>query len=609
MTRPRQMRRHARKMRRYGLQPMVVINSGDPLPDLVIMLMARWLWRYRSELAPLYLAALTMLAAWVLHAAHPRWWAGILAAATVGASVLVIFGRRLGLSTLAERWYAAIVTIGDGGWLAAGTAAGPWHGPLRQILLTGGLVLAVPWWAHRRRRARVRVERKLDAWPEVAQAVGLAGSQVMSAVVDVWGWRARLRLARGQTIDDVRAKLPAIESGLGIFRGAARVSPTPDDLANRLELRVLDTDPHADAIPWPGPSVTTITEPIELGPFEDAIPARVLFLRRHGLFGGVAGSGKSGGINVLMGNLSACRDVVIWAIDLKKGMELQPWASCIDRLATSSAQARALLRDAVAILEARAAMLAAAGRRVWEPSPEMPALLIIIDEYAELADDALDAATYTDSIARRGRAVAVTLVAATQRPTQKAMGQGAVRSQMDIRICFRVRERKDVDLILGQGMLTAGWHAHTLNAPGKFLISAPEHDTPRRARAYLLTDETVSATASRHAGIRPALDDVSRQAVDQARTDSAQRLPDAPPDGQDDTDDTDQSEDTQGAPETILWAALSLASDDGISVPDLMGATRMSRPWVYQRLREMADRGQVTQVGRGRWRAVTEHPQ
>jgi len=36
------------------------------------------------------------------------------------------------------------------------------------------------------------------------------------------------------------------------------------------------------------------------------------------------------------------------------------------------------------------------------------------------------------------------------------MGQGAVRSQMDIRTCFRVRERRDVDLILGQGMLSAG---------------------------------------------------------------------------------------------------------------------------------------------------------
>jgi len=189
-----------------------------------------------------------------------------------------------------------------------------------------------------------------------------------------------------------------------------------------------------------------------------------------------------------MGNLSACTDVVIWAIDLKKGMELRPWQSCIGRLATTPEQAVLLLRDAVAVLQARADLLAATGRCVWEPSPDLPALVVVIDEFAELADGAPDAASYTDSIARLGRAVAVTLIAATQRPTQKAMGQGAVRSQMDIRICFRVRERRDVDLILGQGMLTAGWHAHTLNAPGKFLVSAPEHDTPRRARGYLVND-------------------------------------------------------------------------------------------------------------------------
>ena len=145
----------------------------------------------------------------------------------------------------------------------------------------------------------------------------------------------------------------------------------------------------------------------------------------------------------------------------------------------------------------------------------MPALVIIVDEYAELADDAPDAVKHADSVARRGRAVAVNLIAATQRPTQKAMGQGAVRSQMDIRICFRVRERKDVDLILGQGMLTAGWNAHTLNAPGKFLISAAEHDTPRRARAYLVTDEAVADTASRYADFRPPLDEVSRRAIEE----------------------------------------------------------------------------------------------
>jgi DNA segregation ATPase FtsK/SpoIIIE-like protein len=135
----------------------------------------------------------------------------------------------------------------------------------------------------------------------------------------------------------------------------------------------------------------------------------------------------------------------------------------------------------------------------------MPALVVIIDEYAELADEAQPAAmSDADSVARLGRAVAVTLVAATQRPTQKAMGQGAVRSQMDTRICFRVRERKDVGLILGQGMLNAGWHAHALNAPGKFLVSAPEHTTLKRARAYLVTGDEVSRIVAHHARTAPA---------------------------------------------------------------------------------------------------------
>ena len=34
----------------------------------------RWAWRYRSELAPLYLAGAILGASWWLHAAHPHWW-------------------------------------------------------------------------------------------------------------------------------------------------------------------------------------------------------------------------------------------------------------------------------------------------------------------------------------------------------------------------------------------------------------------------------------------------------------------------------------------------------------------------------------------------------
>jgi hypothetical protein len=645
MSSYRQMRRHARKARRAGLQPMMIIN-GEEFPTPAGVILARWAWRYRSELAPIDVAASVFGAGLWLHYVYPHWWPYLLAASIVAACALVIFGTRIGLKPLAERVYMAAVTLGTGVWLALASLNGPFTSPTPQLLGIGTLVLAIPWWAHRRRRARVRVERTLAAWPDISRAIGLAGSQVQSATVDLWGWRARLRLARGQTIDDVTVRIPAIESSLGTFRGSVRVYPTADDKANRCELRVLDTDPHAEAIPWPGPSAQSITQPIDLGPFEDTDPCRVLFLRRHALFAGTTGSGKSGGLNVLMGTLAACRDVVIWAIDLKNGMELQPWAPCIDRLATTPAEASALLADAVAILQARAAQLAATGRRVWEPSPDMPALVIVIDEYAELADEAPAAMSDTDSIARLGRAVAVSLVAATQRPTQKAMGQGAVRSQMDTRICFRVRERRDVDLILGQGMLAAGWHAHALNAPGKFLISAPEHTTPRRARAYLVTDNDVAQTAAHHAASRPRLDGVSLAALQHPDASARPRTLGAPwymtdphahagesawyipGDGQSDRgepgDPSRDPLDVSGAPapvgtprsplggggqppgdgpDAILRRALAEAPAEGVPVSTLITATGMSRRWVFYHLRQLAADGDAVQTARGYWRA------
>ena len=143
-------------------------------------------------------------------------------------------------------------------------------------------------------------------------------------------------------------------------------------------------------------------------------------MRRNILIGGIVDSGKSGVVNVILAALVASPDVVIWGIDLKGGMELGPWLRCLDRLATTTEQAVTLLADAVAELDRRAAEQAERGERLWQPTAARPALVIVVDEYAELPDAA---APHADSIARRGRAVAVNLLAATQRPTQQAMGR------------------------------------------------------------------------------------------------------------------------------------------------------------------------------------------
>ena len=109
MTHPQRLRRQARKMRRYGLQPTVVINPRDPLPELAIVILGRLLWRYRSELTPPALAFGAALAASIVHAQHPRWWPAFTVTAAAGVLGIAIAGGRLGLASRAERCFAMTV--------------------------------------------------------------------------------------------------------------------------------------------------------------------------------------------------------------------------------------------------------------------------------------------------------------------------------------------------------------------------------------------------------------------------------------------------------------------------------------------------------------------
>ena len=123
--------------------------------------------RSRNDRSPstACLAGVMLAAGWWLHATHPHWWAYLLGITTAAALALAIFGAKAGIPALAERLYAATATLMAGGWLAAATAAGPVTSPLPQALVVGGTVVAVPWWAHRRRRARVRIERSSRPGP------------------------------------------------------------------------------------------------------------------------------------------------------------------------------------------------------------------------------------------------------------------------------------------------------------------------------------------------------------------------------------------------------------------------------------------------------------
>jgi S-DNA-T family DNA segregation ATPase FtsK/SpoIIIE len=178
----RQMRRSVRG--RHGRVPYlpvpVPVDYGygyRPLWAAGVAALARLAYRHRSAFWPLLIAAAAFTAGHVLHDHHPAAWA-VTVPVTFCAGVLAGLPHRLawpgpggrltaglvtraweacGITRPAERAYAAAVITVTGGWLSAAIAAGPGARPLPAIAAVATVVLGVPWWAHRRRRARVRV--------------------------------------------------------------------------------------------------------------------------------------------------------------------------------------------------------------------------------------------------------------------------------------------------------------------------------------------------------------------------------------------------------------------------------------------------------------------
>jgi DNA segregation ATPase FtsK/SpoIIIE, S-DNA-T family len=218
----------------------------DPEPDGYRLRspLPRLAWRYRSELAPLYAALALLVAGLVLYGWWPGWWQIIAAVAVAAGLIVGDLGHRLGLDRPVERGYAATVTAASGLWLAAATRLSPLRSPLPLLLAAGILAGGLPWWVHRRRRAKVRVVRAMTTWAEDAAAADLDGAHLQHVDVTPDGqqWTARLLLPKGKTLADALARVPKLESALGLRPRAIRVEEDPT-LARRVILRVVTRDP------------------------------------------------------------------------------------------------------------------------------------------------------------------------------------------------------------------------------------------------------------------------------------------------------------------------------------------------------------------------------
>jgi len=189
----------------------------------------------------------------------------------------------------------------------------------------------------------------------------------------------------------------------------------------------------------------------------------VVFIRLLGhsvLIGGLPGSGKSLGCRTMLAGLAASRDVCLVGIDPKRA-ELILWRDRFSHLvlgheADETIELLQLLLDEV---HQRAVYLATTGRATLEPSAEYPNIVLVIDEWAEMAagGTAKERALAAEMLRRfvsLGRAVNGTVILLTQKPTNEVIDTGT-RSLLGYRFALRCGDRFQADSILGAGAYEA----------------------------------------------------------------------------------------------------------------------------------------------------------
>ena len=223
---------------------------------------------------------------------------------------------------------------------------------------------------------------------------------------------------------------------------------------------------------------------------------------------GEPGGGKSGLLNIFAAHaaLSVKNRLVLFD---GKQVELGMWDDLADEfVGPDLGHAITTLRRLQRVMDNRYTWLRAHRRRKIEPFDDVNVITSIFDEIAlystVLGTEAQQrefVALFRDLVAR-GRAAAMPVIAATQRPSVDIIPK-SVRDLFGYRAAFRCTSTGSSNIILGDGWSDAGFDATEIRptTPGvAYLIT--EGGVPQRIRAAYLTDANITALADHAAWTR-----------------------------------------------------------------------------------------------------------
>jgi S-DNA-T family DNA segregation ATPase FtsK/SpoIIIE len=357
---------------------------------------------------------------------------------------------------------------------------------------------------------------------ELNKAVGGKGTAITFPAPiqrDGPGWRAEVELPHGVTVTDIMERRERLASGLRRPLGCVWPEPAAEDHPGRLVLFVADEDMAvARQAAWPllRRGAGDLFAPLPFGRDQRGRAVELTLMYSNLLVGAMPGAGKTMALRIPL--LAAALDprAELHVFELKGTGDLSALEAVAHRYASGVDDATiedALegLREVYRDLERRAKTIASLPRDVCpenKVTPELAAkrslrlhpLVIAIDECQELfahERHGKEASELATAIVKRGRALAVIALYATQRPDKDSLPTG-ISANVGTRFCLRVMGQVENDMVLGTSMYRNGIRATMFRARdlgiGYLVGAGPD---PQIARGYYVDGPAAEAVCAR----------------------------------------------------------------------------------------------------------------
>ncbi len=478
---------------------------------------------------------------WIFYATGaPVRLTAVIAAVAAAAAIIPVLART---GPGAASGYTLACALAAGSWLVYAAVASPrtWIAIAALAVVPAGLGLLYPavrrhqrYLAEEARRRAEMERRKADSrkWPDLLDRLGHPGISYRGQQETRSGHTIRLGLppsgkVRYGTLAEATER---IEIAARLRRGAVRVER--GGRADEVLLHVAERDVLAETIALPDdPQPATVNRPLPVGLHEDGTICTVTLREVAALIVGLRGSGKSNLINVLIAQLSRCADTVIFMIDLKGGRTALPWLRpwldgratrpVIDWVATTREEAERMLRAVLRGIDARAH--SGAGGEKITPSPDLPAVILIVEEVAVIFGmnsgprTSLEGTTNATlaglgtQVTQLGRSEAIDPVLVTQRGAVTMIGSGDLKSQCALRIGLGVATEADARLVVPDDLHIAADLAR-LAHPGSGIVQSRD-GRPVPVKFYRLDHDRIAGLAEQSGPTRPAPDQVLAEAL------------------------------------------------------------------------------------------------